>query len=1022
MPRAAKYQAFISYRHDASGQLAVALEKALRQYAKPLYKPPIRVFRDEKQIGAGQDLRNTIQQALKDSAYLIYIATREAAESPYVCQELDFWCGALKRQDRLIIIWQKDHLIADPEHDRLDWAASNAIPSNLESQFTGIPVWLDLTWAVDDQNLDLRHPRFKSQINSIVARFRGIPPEDLNGEEIRVHRRNIVIRNVGIGALVAALAMATTAGIIAWQQRNTAVVERDRARSSLLVNASTKVRPWNFTLALGFATEAYSLRLPKPPADIAEALLKAFYEYDSDVAEPYRQLLPHGSGVTVATYSPKGNLLATGSSDGFLRVWSADGVLQKTFQGHRLKVLSAEFSPDAAQIATTGWMDTVVRRWGLDGMPLDPLDYKGAEFAFVEVASTDGAILASFGGEGYRRGFQLWDPVQDSPLLVVPEIQWKRRATLLDVAFSGNGEFIVGLVKDKDRLRLELWDRLGGKPRFPAARAEQGTSSKLLDGPALTDQRFSRPVFGRDVVFRDLSARRWEDLVAGKGSTLERFAVSTNGRLFLQAPRGGTVRLWDERGRLLTKYSVPGDMREAALVGNQGRVVTLSRDDTVSIWDLSGRLLKTFRGHSGRVTAIRVSPDAETLLTASEDTTAKLWPLADELAPECKTELSGVASVRFAPNGGDLLLVVTSDRRVSLRRPGKLPIDSELAEEREVRDALFSPDSRRFVTLGGNRNDLGLWDSEGRLLLRCCTHEAPLTSVAFSPDGRHLLTTSADGAVKVWTAEGAAVASLVEKTDRLVGGQFSPDSSRILTFGSDSGARLWAYRKSLVSTTLSPEHEVTSAQFSPQGDRLILMSTLDGVSLWDREGRHLVSEMEEDRSGIYSACWVAQGDAIVTTHPGGEVKVWSRSGALRHAWRFPAETHYFSADAAPDGSFLVIPGAGIRSLDGISLGTISRHHFLNFLPEGMFLVTTSGGDPSEVAIHDRQGNLVTTLGRLPGTVEKAVVSPEGRLIAILSDSGTLALRCTAAGIHRYIKDAAFYRPGSAERTQYGVDW
>ena len=120
------------------------------------------------------------------------------------------------------------------------------------------------------------------------------------------------------------------------------------------------------------------------------------------------------------------------------------------------------------------------------------------------------------------------------------------------------------------------------------------------------------------------------------------------------------MRLWDERGRLLTKYSVPGDLREAALVGNQGRVVTLSRDDTVSIWDLSGRLLKTFRGHSGRITVIRVSPDAETLLTASEDTTAKLWPLADELAPECKTELSDVASVRFAPNGGDLLLIVTT--------------------------------------------------------------------------------------------------------------------------------------------------------------------------------------------------------------------------------------------------------------------------------------------------------------------------------------------------------------------------
>ena len=108
------YRAFISYHHRVSGTMALALEKALRRYAKPLFRPPMRVFRDQEQIAAGQRLKETIKSALEKSEFLIYIATREAAESPYVSEELDIWCRRLNRQDRLIIVWQKDHLADDP--------------------------------------------------------------------------------------------------------------------------------------------------------------------------------------------------------------------------------------------------------------------------------------------------------------------------------------------------------------------------------------------------------------------------------------------------------------------------------------------------------------------------------------------------------------------------------------------------------------------------------------------------------------------------------------------------------------------------------------------------------------------------------------------------------------------------------------------------------------------------------------------------------------------------------------------
>lgn len=1012
-----RYQAFISYRHEDSSGLAIKLEKALRRYAQPMYKPPIRIFRDEKQIGAGQDLRGTIERALKDSAFLLYVATCGAAESPYVRKELDFWCGTLERQDRLIIVWQKDHLVADPVHDSLDWAASDAIPASLAPLLQGIPVWLDFTWVVDEHDLDLGHPRFKSQINSIAARLRGVPPEELNGEEIRVHRRNIRLRNTGIGILVAALVAATGAGFIAWQQKQTAMAERDRARSSALINASAKLRPSDFTLSLGFAAEAYALR----PRDAREALLRSFYGSDGDIGEPYQQRLPHRSAVTAATFSADGELIGTGSSDGFIGLWSVDGKRHETLQAHRLGVLSVAFSADASQLFTTGQLDTAVRRWGLDGSALEPIDYRGAEFAFLAGSTDDGTMLAAFGGEHYRRGFVLWGPARDTLLRVEPEWPTYNRSVLLDVAFSSGNDAIVGLIKREGLLKLEYWDRVSGQHRPPAKRDQAGQPAGAPNQTGLDAPRFTGRLFGDGIVYLEASRDLWEDLDASQPSRLIRFAVSGDGQRFLRTSNDGTVRVWDAHGRQIAKFQVPGNLRGAALLTDRQEVLTLSGEDVLSVWSLDGERLRVFRGHAAAISTIRRSPGGQVLLTASLDGTAKLWPLGGQLAPACKTEFTNVAYAQFSPASENRLLVITRDRHAAFAFLGKVSMDSPLAGEEDVHEARFSPDGSRIVTLAGTRDQLGLWDAQGNSLGRCCGHQAALREVTFSPEGTHLLTTSDDGVIRLWTSDGEAVGTLADAGGRISRGLFSPDGERILIYGPAAGARLWNYREQLVSSTLPVGHQLTTAQYSPDGERMILTSQ-DGISFWDAAGNHLDSPFEKGSRGAYTTNWIGDGKSVVTTHPGGGIKVWNRDGVLRHAWRFPAETHFFGAEAAPDGSFLVIPGAGIRRLDGNSLGTLGRHRFLGFLPTGDLLVASNNEGIAEMAIHDRQGKQVTALGRLSGKVKWVGTSPAGRLIGILSDDGVLALRCTAAGIYSEVKDADFYRPAEDERGRHGIDW
>ena len=89
-----RYAAFISYRHTPESRAhAESLERALKRYAKPLLKPPLAIFRDERVLRPGDDLPGELRRALEASEYLLYVATKDAAESHWIGEELRIWCS-----------------------------------------------------------------------------------------------------------------------------------------------------------------------------------------------------------------------------------------------------------------------------------------------------------------------------------------------------------------------------------------------------------------------------------------------------------------------------------------------------------------------------------------------------------------------------------------------------------------------------------------------------------------------------------------------------------------------------------------------------------------------------------------------------------------------------------------------------------------------------------------------------------------------------------------------------------------
>ncbi|MBV9123883.1 MAG: WD40 repeat domain-containing protein, partial [Planctomycetes bacterium] len=316
-----------------------------------------------------------------------------------------------------------------------------------------------------------------------------------------------------------------------------------------------------------------------------------------------------------------------------------------------------------------------------------------------------------------------------------------------------------------------------------------------------------------------------------------------------------------------------------------------------------------------------------------------------------------------------------------------------------VKSVAFSPDGR-YVLSGSGWPDgdktIRLWDvASGKELRRFGGHTEEVESVAFSPDGRRAVTggdrsvTGGDRNVHLWDVEsGKETGALEGHTGGVTSVAWSSDSRRILTGALDPTLRLWDPVTGKEVLRLETGVWSESVALSPDGRQALSGGRDNIVRLWDLGTGKEVRRLEGHTGELYSVAFSPDGRQALSGGADKTIRLWDLATG-KEVRRFEGHTDRVACLAfSPDGRRALSASwdKTVRLWDvdsGRELHRFEGHRdyaeCVAFSPDGRYALSGGGGESKDGRNWQAGSDFALRLWRLPETTQP----PEPKLLYAL---------------------------------------
>jgi WD40 repeat protein len=751
----------------------------------------------------------------------------------------------------------------------------------------------------------LRSPVLEQAERWITARPSGAPAptEDTQTFIRRSRRAAMRRRNILTGSLAAGLVLALCLAGLAYWQRGIAVEQREMAIKSearaidgeeqakrneaqakaerdraLLTQSRFLADVANQRVAADDAGTGVLLALdalPDPPSGIdrpyapeAEAALFGARPRSRELGGMF---WGPNAPVVSASFSPDGRTVAMALANGTVQIWEPTTVKTAVLTGHSGPVLTVAFSPDGRQLIT-GSLDRTARIW----------DVASRQTLMVLTGHSDRVWSAAFRPDGLRvvtgssdQTARIWDAETGKSIFVLGGSSGTIRAE-----FSPDGHRVVTASN-----QVQIWDADTGRLLGALSDKSGGTITKSATSSAAFSPDGQRVVTGSGenaAYIWDVASGRPIATLAGHSDRLRGARYSSDGRRIVTASYDGTARVWDaESGTTVcTLHGHAGIVWDADFSPDGRQVVTASSDRTARIWALELGSPEIILRASASLINAEFSSDARRVITAAPDAgTVQFWD-PDTAQQTSFINVSPMFTATLSQDGRTLAIASASTARILDVQTGKTLVVLT-GHSDMVWSLAFSPDGRRVVTSSKDKT-ARVWDAgTGSTVTVLKGHEDKVEGATFSLDGQRVVTASDDGTAHIWNVESGETIRVLKGhvldgvPIAVIAARFSPDGRWVVTGSDDHTARIWDAETGETSKVLQGHTDVVwSVAFSPDQRRVVTASRDKTARIWDVATGKTIAVLAGHTADVWAAHFSADGLRVLTASLDQTARIW----------------------------------------------------------------------------------------------------------------------------------------------------